>query len=463
MIQELNTIEFAWRRIKRWSSDYSETALKSNNLEDLDSLFPERLEQSLECGSAVMSALEEDLSIYASKMDKFSFSLMAKAAWNQKALQEHQHRIRGQVMATSLLLQVLNLPTPQSRSQLLEARSSRFRESDESVWSIVPSRMSSRFSSRHSLSTYARESRTSIGSVDMVYRRLSFENELFTARVYKRNYRNPQIRSLFQSGAEALESDQEETPEDKPLESDQEETPEDKPLAREIETSQLHPTSTAIGRRISEVSLVSATSFPARPKNLSAFWEGPLHALARRSNTSQEIELIVSQGADLQALDYAGRTPLLVACEFGSRENVTTLLRLGPPSHPTYNPRVADRNGNRQLHSTVLNDFIYNQLFDRDIESLWIDHMISCGVDINAVNRAGKSPLYLAAVTRHPGFVDLFIQKGAKPLTPILLNRLTSVYAKSEDSCRAPSRNLGEMRVVHSQILDLLWIHCLRS
>ena len=62
-----------------------------------------------------------------------------------------------------------------------------FAKSDESAFSIVPSRLSSRLSistGRSSLSN----STTSLA--ELAYQRLSFENDLFTARVYKRNYRS---------------------------------------------------------------------------------------------------------------------------------------------------------------------------------------------------------------------------------------------------------------------------------
>ena len=62
-------------------------------------------------------------------------------------------------------------------------------KSDESAYSIVPSKMSSRLS----MSTGQTGRRDSISSyASLVYRRLSFEDDLFTARVYKRNYRSPQ-------------------------------------------------------------------------------------------------------------------------------------------------------------------------------------------------------------------------------------------------------------------------------
>ena len=43
----------------------------------------------------------------------------------------------------------------------------------------------------------------SIESTDLVYRKLDFEDDLFTARVYKRNFRNIKIRQLFREQAKA--------------------------------------------------------------------------------------------------------------------------------------------------------------------------------------------------------------------------------------------------------------------
>lgn len=66
-------------------------------------------------------------------------------------------------------------------------------KSDESAFSIVPSRLSSRLS----ISSDQSAGQDSTGSFEgMVYRRLSFEDILFTARVYKRNYRSTHYRRL---------------------------------------------------------------------------------------------------------------------------------------------------------------------------------------------------------------------------------------------------------------------------
>ena len=95
----------------------------------------------------------------------------------------------------ALLLQVLELPSPKGRDHQLKSQERKFRKFDESAYSIVPSRMSSRISV--ATSTRSQGSQISLESADSVYRRLSFEDDLFTAAVYKRNYRNPLIDSLF--------------------------------------------------------------------------------------------------------------------------------------------------------------------------------------------------------------------------------------------------------------------------
>ena len=72
-------------------------------------------------------------------------------------------------------------------------------KSDESASSIVPSRMSSRRSTS-TKQTWDGESLNK--DDDMSYRQLSFENDLFTAKVYKRSYRTPLIQRLFRREAQ---------------------------------------------------------------------------------------------------------------------------------------------------------------------------------------------------------------------------------------------------------------------
>ena len=201
LISEIDILEYAWTRIKDWSQDYAPTSADTQALHEMDSSFLERLNRSLECGLIVVSALQNDILEYTTRPGTLSFRLRSRVVWNGKALQDHQSRVRGQAISMTLLLKLLDLPSPQNRKQALETLERQLRKSDESAYSIVPSRLSSSFSFQFPKSEYNRESYISLESTDLVYRRLSFENELFTASVYKRNYRNPLIRSLLESGS----------------------------------------------------------------------------------------------------------------------------------------------------------------------------------------------------------------------------------------------------------------------
>lgn len=85
-------------------------------------------------------------------------------------------------------------PTIHETNEMIRTARKQFQKSDESAFSIVPSRMSSRRSTS-TKQTWDGENLNNDGN--MSYRQLSFENDLFTAKVYKRSYRTPLIQRLF--------------------------------------------------------------------------------------------------------------------------------------------------------------------------------------------------------------------------------------------------------------------------
>ena len=174
-----------WSRIREWSRNYVEAKPEPT--------FLKRIEQSLEYGTLVISTLQQDLAAYTNSPDTMNFRKRSRVIWNEKALRDHQYRVRGQAIAMSLLLQVLDLPTPIQRIELLRTNEHELRKTDESAYSIIPSRLSSRIS----LSTY--DSFKTTECADLLHHRLSCENDLFAVRVYKRNYKKFFIRSLFRS------------------------------------------------------------------------------------------------------------------------------------------------------------------------------------------------------------------------------------------------------------------------
>ena len=188
MVTEIDAIELAWNWVEKWAKDYSKDIT-------VDVALLQRLDRSLDSGTRVISALQKDLSQYNNRDPRLSFGQRSKAVWNETALKDHQHRVRGQAGAMVLLLQVLQLPTQEARRKLLQESSHALQDSDESAYSIVPS--------RRSLSIHSFVSQMSVKTTDLTYQRLSFEEDLFAARVYKRRYGNPVIHSVFRNNVQS--------------------------------------------------------------------------------------------------------------------------------------------------------------------------------------------------------------------------------------------------------------------
>lgn len=98
--EECSTVEYAWRRIAEWAEG------NLYDVEDFEELG-ERLQRSIYCGELVLSALEEEVMDIQSNSN--SFKRRISLLWNNGIFVEHQTRLRGQVAALQLLLQVLSL------------------------------------------------------------------------------------------------------------------------------------------------------------------------------------------------------------------------------------------------------------------------------------------------------------------------------------------------------------------
>lgn len=185
MVQHLEIVQLAWERIDKWSQKYAHDGVAPHCAEDEKLL--RRLQTSLEVGFMVMEALEEDLMPFRRHLDDLGLRDKTKIVWSESAAKAHQDRLGHQVQAMTCLLQTIRLEMPETQRSLLEIAEPILLKSDESAYSIVPSRMSSRVS----LSTTQ-----SAGGTSLRYHYLAFEDSLFTAKVYKRNYRNFLIEQL---------------------------------------------------------------------------------------------------------------------------------------------------------------------------------------------------------------------------------------------------------------------------
>lgn len=133
--------------------------------------------------------------------------------------------------------------------------------------------------------------------------------------------------------------------------------------------------------------------------------ETPLHAAI--VNACFDIaELLIAKGADVNAKDEYGETPLYIAAH-SDKDIAELLIAKGAD----VNART--KRGDTPLFSTAL--FVHK---DKAIAEL----LIAKGADVNAENKDGETPLYIAAREGHKEVANLLIAKGA------------DVNAKTEDN-----------------------------
>ena len=122
------------------------------------------------------------------------------------------------------------------------------------------------------------------------------------------------------------------------------------------------------------------------PLHLTAYW-----------GLSHITNVLVGQGADLNAEDAQKRTPLICAALNGQVEVARNLLHLGAV------PDVRDSSGTTPLHAAVINDHL-------DVAKVLTAH----GSDTNAQSMDGSTPMVLATSNSNFPMMDLLLQRGAQ-------------------------------------------------
>ncbi|CAB0040198.1 unnamed protein product [Trichogramma brassicae] len=136
-----------------------------------------------------------------------------------------------------------------------------------------------------------------------------------------------------------------------------------------------------------------------------------LHLIALRGIDDDMMEWFLEIGDNMQlkmqidALDKLGRTPLYTALAYGRRKIAETLLRRGA------NPNLANSEGLTYLH------FIALRKIDDDLVEKFIKMCsdIQQTVQVNALNKLGRTPLHLALRKGKQKMVESLLRNGADP------------------------------------------------
>ena len=291
-----------------------------------------------------------------------------------------------------------------------------------------------------SLSTCQTDSQADVSNVDIVYRRLSFEDDLFTARVYKRNYGNPfllqdwkakhqnipaaltlsdtvemsqrglttdsQGRSLIVGGS-TMNAEMREMFLEACKLGDILTVQSLLETGHDVCSTEAHPESLRIG------AIHLAVQFGHKDVVKTLFLHGasledrttsigyrPLH-IAVKSRNLPMVKLLLRCGAHVSAENHYGEQPIHLAARYGSAKLLTTLLKAGAELE---SPDVKGRQPLYCASASVNRPQI-------------IEFLASKGCDINArrIGAAGDRPFDVACRRGHLDNVWALVRLGAKP------------------------------------------------
>jgi len=131
-----------------------------------------------------------------------------------------------------------------------------------------------------------------------------------------------------------------------------------------------------------------------------SFWKSP-------HPSNYDIGSVINKGADANAIDINGRSPILVALEFGSFENVQELINLGAsleaidlknntPLHYAAsrgNLKILDLLIDNGGDISALNDELQTPLHHANEDKV-VQRLFDMGADINAADVNGYTPIF---------------------------------------------------------------------
>ena len=127
--------------------------------------------------------------------------------------------------------------------------------------------------------------------------------------------------------------------------------------------------------------------------------DSSLHAAIYGYCNTETVHNIISNGAQVNAVNNIGETPLLTACSTAQRQLVILLLK------SKADPNIVNVEGHGSLHKAV------NADCSRETLQEIVDH----GADVNAKDRRGRTALLLSCFYRQVDSLKVLIEAGADP------------------------------------------------
>uniref|UniRef100_V9K9D9 Ankyrin repeat domain-containing protein 27 n=1 Tax=Callorhinchus milii TaxID=7868 RepID=V9K9D9_CALMI len=153
----------------------------------------------------------------------------------------------------------------------------------------------------------------------------------------------------------------------------------------------------------------------------------PLH-VASLCGQATLIDLLISKGGTVNAIDYHGFTPLHLSCQKGY-QNVTLLLL-----HYSASSEVQDNNGNTPLHLACM----YGH--EDCVKALVYYDLNACR--LNLTNDKGDSPLHIAARWGYDGIIEVLLENGAS-------NEIQNKMKETPLQCALNSKILDLLEITH--------------
>lgn len=172
-----------------------------------------------------------------------------------------------------------------------------------------------------------------------------------------------------------------------------------------------------------------------------------LHYAAKRDNL-EAVKLLIGKGANINAQNKAGRTPLHVAFEYQTLGNVAEFLIKENIPNIVYN--VTDNQGQSLLHLAA-------KLEDKSFLEVLLKKYLESSLSLDEKNKLGKTALQIAVENGHESNVQLLLHYGANVDMSDLKKLLKSAEANPNCSIKMmlPIFNLTDQKLFENEVADL--------